>query len=756
MQSSELQTLVLTCESEPIHIPAAIQSHGLFFALVEPQLEIATVSANARDALGLGSEVTLLGQRLDELLTSASSQILRQALAKEPLEAANPLSLALAPRGSSQAEELRFDGILHRSQNLLILELEPAHSTDAPSFFGFYHAVQQAMFRLEIASSFETATQIAAEEVAKLTGFGRVMVYQFDRDWHGWVRAEYLRPEWGMESFLGLHFPQSDIPAQARRLYSLNSLRLIADVNYQAVSLEPDHHPFTREPLDLSLANLRSVSPVHLAYLRNMQVAASMSISVMKEGQLWGLIACHHPTAHYVSFQLRSACRFIGQLLSQQLHTLEAKQVFEDRARVRTRLNAIRPAFEARKASEIFPAIAEELLELLAAQGVAFYLQNRWHCAGSTPHVEELDALLAWLHTLTPASLFSSHHLAKDYSPARDFAMRASGLLAVPLSKGGGHLLWFRPEVVQTVYWAGEPRKDPGDGALRLSPRRSFASWKEIQRQRALPWTQAEIEAALDLRDLVMSHEIERLNVELQRSNAELDSFASIASHDLREPLRGMRSYAQFIVEDEGAALAESSRTRLETIKKLGERSELLVEGLYQYSRLGRVALAQRDTDLNELLDEVSLRLEVFFAERGVRLLREQRLPRLCCDRLRLGEVYYNLLLNAAKYNDKADKWIKVGWQEAKNQGLILFVADNGIGIAEAQQQRVFAIFKRGPGSEKFGAGTGTGLTMARRIIETHGGRMWLESTPGQGTTFYWTLGSQWEKPEPEESPPSA
>lgn len=743
MQNQDLTA----CEREPIHIPGAIQGHGLFFGLREPELEIVMVSTNVPDFLDLAASACL-GRPLSEILQTSSYRELQQALDTGQLEAANPLNIQL--KSSQPKAQVAFDGIVHRSQGLLILELEPRLKFEGPSFFSFYHAVQQSMFRLEKAPTIESATQITAEEVARLTGFGRVMVYQFDEEWHGRVVAESLRPDLGMSSYLGLHFPQSDIPSQARRLYSLNSLRLIADVEYQPVPLLPALHPDSAVSLDLSHSTLRSVSPIHIEYLRNMKVSASMSISIMKDDKLWGLIACHHPEPHYVSFQVRSACRFIGQLIAQQIHTIEARATFEQRALIREKLTWIRGHFHERGLLNALPTVDHDLIDLVGASGAAFYLQNNWHRLGKTPEVEDLDKLLAWLRETAPSDVFSTHRLAKDFPEARPYAALASGLLAIPLSKAGGHLLWFKPEIVRTVYWAGEPRKVPTDAPNRLNPRTSFASWKEVLREQAEPWTKADVEAAVDLRTVLIAEELERLNSELKRSNAELDAFASIASHDLKEPLRGMRTYAQFIASDEGGLLSSSSQGRLETIQKLGERTELLIDGLYQYSRLGRIALAQSETDLDELVREVQLRLQVFFAERAVRLICESPLPRLVCDRVRVAEVYYNLLLNAAKYNDKADKWIRVGWREPdpkKGGGPILFVQDNGIGVPQHQQQRIFAIFKRGPGSEKFGPGSGTGLTLARRIIETHGGQLWLESEPGQGTTFYWTLGSQWAKP---------
>ncbi len=726
------------CEREPIHIPGAIQSHGLFFALQEPDLTIAHISANTQEFLGAPA-ASFLGRPLQDMLSPESARVLESVLNSGRLEAANPMAIKI----QTAEKQLDFEGIVHRLQGLLVLELEPRQGDEDLSFITFYHAVQHSMSRLEKANTAELALQISAEEVARLTSFARVMVYQFDEEWHGKVVAEALHT--GMDSYLGLHFPSSDIPAQARRLYSLNSLRLIADVAYTPAPIIPSIQQPGGTPLDLSHSTLRSVSPVHLEYLRNMGVFASMSISIMEEDRLWGLLACHHSSPHFVSFQARSACRFIGQLVSQQLHTIQARQQSQQRAILREKLAKIRLHFQERGLLKALEMLGSDLLDIVGAGGAAFNLQGSWQRFGEGPEPQQLDALQTYLQLRAPGDVFSTDHLARVYGPAEDYFEKASGLLAVPLANSGAYLLWFRPEIVRTVYWAGEPEKVEDPISNRLHPRTSFASWKEVQRQRSAPWDKGVVEAAADLRMLIVSEELERLNSELKRSNAELDEFASIASHDLKEPLRGMRNYAQFVAIDEGPKLSIASQERLQTIQKLGEKTELLIDGLYQYSRLGRLALARQETDLNELLSDVILRLQALFTERGVRLIKAEPLPRVICDRHKVGEVFYNLLLNAAKYNDKEDKWVTVGCRQEKfrnKESLVFFIQDNGIGIPANQQKRIFSIFKRGLGSEKFGKGTGTGLTIARRIVETHGGHLWLESAPGEGTIFFWTLSS--------------
>ena len=302
------------CDREPIHIPGAIQPHGALLALDPADLTLLQVSDNLGALLGV-SPTDALGRPLGSLLGDTAAERLRQALTLPDISAANPLALTVPAAGHDRA----FHGVLHRSGGLAVLELEPA--PDAPeatgAFFGFYHRVKGAMGRMQRADSLLNLCQIAVEEVRRLTGFDRVMVYRFDADWNGRVLAEEKRAT--MPSYLDLHFPASDIPAQARELYRRNWLRFVVDANDRPAALVPPDNPLTGRPLDLSFSVLRSVSPIHLEYLRNMGVQASMSVSILKDDQLWGLIACHHAEARSVPYETRTACEFLGQMLSSQL-----------------------------------------------------------------------------------------------------------------------------------------------------------------------------------------------------------------------------------------------------------------------------------------------------------------------------------------------------------------------------------------------------------------------------------------------------
>lgn len=406
-----------------------------------------------------------------------------------------------------------------------------------------------------------------------------------------------------------------------------------------------------------------------------------------------------------------------------------------------------------------------KLLDLVGASGAAILLGKRTISIGQTPPEKEILALIELLEKKMERELiFSTDSLAKHYPPAEDYKDCASGLLALVISRvHRNYLLWFRPEVVQTVNWGGNPNKPveiAEDGSLRLTPRKSFELWQETVRSRSFPWKVCEMNAALELRNNIIgivlrkADRLAQINRELERSNEELDSFAYIASHDLKEPLRGIHNYSNFLIEDYGEVLAEDGIEKLQTIARLTQRMEDLIQSLLHYSRIGRAELSWQTTDLNELLDHIIDTVNMSFQDICVKINIPRPLPTVKCDRAQISEVFSNLIINAIKYNDKPEKEIEVGWyegdildgsdnNEGENRFFTFYVRDNGIGIRPNHLEIIFRIFKRLHPPKKFGGGTGVGLTIAKKIVERHGGRIWVESTYGRGSTFYFSLRSR-------------
>ena len=325
-------------------------------------------------------------------------------------------------------------------------------------------------------------------------------------------------------------------------------------------------------------------------------------------------------------------------------------------------------------------------------------------------------------------------------------------------------IIWFRPEVLQTVNWGGDPNKAveiKSDGTLRMSPRKSFAQWQESVTQRSLPWKTCEIEAALELRSSIVgivlrkANQLAQVNQELSRSNTELDSFAYIASHDLKEPLRGIYNYSSFLIEDYGEILGDDGADKLNTLMRLTHRMEDLINSLLHYSRLGRAELQVKSIDLNNLLEGVLDVIKASARDTEVHFKIHRPLPTIKCDRTQVNELFTNLISNGIKYNKQNKKIIEIGYLDGDSQielekgvtdvgdtkeKTIFYVRDNGIGIREKHAESIFRIFKRLHSQRKYGGGTGAGLTIAKKIVERHGGEIWVESVYTKGSVFYFTL----------------
>jgi two-component system, chemotaxis family, sensor kinase Cph1 len=747
-QGMTVEAIDLTnCDREPIHIPGLIQPHGVLLVLRDLTLEILQVSSNIEKIIARQPQ-ELLGKPLLELFNAKQIKTIQRCLT-EDFETINPLNLSIKCRDKS----IYFDGIVHRLDRVIILELERKKAKEKTEFFDFYQKVRGTVTRIQKAPTLLEMCQVVVKEVRRITGFERVMVYRFDPEGAGSVIAEDTDQE---TSYLNLHYPPSDIPKQARQLYTLNWLRLIPDVKYQSIPLIPANNPLTNQPLDLSLSVLRSVSPIHLEYLQNMGVTASMSISLIQEQKLWGLIACHHSSPKYVPYNIRTVCEFIGQVMSMELANKEASENSEYKIQLKSlQTQFVETLSQADYFLDGMIQLKSELLNLVNATGAV--ICSGKHCirVGETPSEKEIHTLLNWIKPHLHHSLFETQSLSKDYSGAESLKAIASGVLALEISKvHHNYILWFRPEAIQTVNWGGDPNKPVeilSDGSIRMSPRKSFDLWQETVRGCSLPWKPSEIEAVAELRSLIVgivlrqADELASMNFELHRSNQELDSFAYIASHDLKEPLRGIHNYANFLMEDYGEILNRDGVAKLQTLVRLTQRMEDLIESLLHFSRLGRAELIRQRVNLNELVQQAIATLTIARPQSEVEFRIPQPLPSVECDRTQVNELFTNLIGNAIKYNDKEQKWVEIGFitENRENSDLhppTFYVRDNGIGILPEHLDKVFQLFRRLHGRDEFGGGTGAGLTIARKIVERHGGKIWAESNPTQGSTFYFTL----------------
>jgi light-regulated signal transduction histidine kinase (bacteriophytochrome) len=511
------QADLTNCERELIHLAASVQPYGLLLVARDVDFVLLQVSGNCDAMLGLPSE-HLLGRSLASLGGSCADELSRLLAHGDSLEP-TPFQCTLAPAGQA----LFFEGATFRhADGGVILELEPVDSpTVSLPTAPIAHAllmqgVSDAVQLFSSASSLGTLADAITKSVHDLTGFDRVMVYKFDADGHGKVIAESRDPR--LDSLLGHNYPASDIPQRARDLYLRNRVRLLVDVNYQPAPLLPRLLPSTGEDLDMSLCQLRSMSPLHLQYLKNMGVTATLVVSLVREGRLWGLIAAHHYTPRHLRFAVRAACDLLAEVAATRIAAIENyahAQVALLVQRLEQRLvEATSVEGDWRLALFRNPGV---VLQPLEATGVALFHGGEILTAGEVPSTPELRALLAWIEESAQASPFVCASVAKARPDLASLTPMASGVLAVKLSTTRpDYLIWFRKEQLQSVTWAGDPHKPfAGDSPMDLSPRRSFAAWSEIVRGTALPWTAVEIALAravgVALVDIIVQVEAVRL-----------------------------------------------------------------------------------------------------------------------------------------------------------------------------------------------------------------------------------------------------
>nr|WP_242038205.1 ATP-binding protein [Chroococcidiopsis sp. [FACHB-1243]] len=730
-------------DEEPVQLINQIQSHGVIIVLEEPNLKILQVSTNAFSVFGISSEELVL-QNLEDLLDSYQIERIKLGLAEENFDLLNPIKIWLRVKGD---DYVVFDGIFHRNRDrLLILELEPALTQENIPFLSFYHLARASINRLATTTKLQDFGQVIVQEIRKVTGFDRVMLYKFDNDGHGIVIAEEKLDD--MEAYLGLHFPESDIPKPARKLFCSNWIRIIPNAHAKPVELFPLINPTNLRPLDLTHSTLRSASSCHLKYLHNMEVGASLTISLIKEDKLWGLIACHHRSPKYVSYELRKACEFLGQMIFAEISAIEETDDYDYNLHI-TYVRSQLVEYMSQAENWINGLVKQEpnLLELVDAQGAAICFNNEWTTIGQVPKPESLNVIVQWLrYQFRDEEVFYTDTLPLVFPEAEIYKHVASGLLAIPIAEKS-YILWFRPEVIQTVNWGGNPHEayefTQENDSVYLSPRKSFRLWQEIVQGKSLPWKKVEIKAAIDLRKatievvLRQAEELSQIAYDLERSNAELKKFAYVASHDLQEPLNQVANYVQLLEMRYQEQLDEDAKEFISYAVSGVSLMQTLIDDVLAYSKVDRQNVEFQPVDLEVALKRTLSGLQSRILETDATISYDP-LPTVLADSTQMLQLFQNLIGNAIKFRSDKPPMIHIGVSPLEDAWLFS-VKDNGIGIDPQFSDRIFVIFQRLHTRDEY-SGTGMGLAICKKIVECHRGDIWVASELGQGATFYFTI----------------
>lgn len=524
------------CDREPIHQPGRVQSYGAMIAVSSDWI-VQHASDNLQAILGI-DHVDALGRPLHEIIVSDGFEHIRRNLRSLETHDGALRLFGVVLRASGRS----FDISVHQSGAHLLIEFEPKRATREADLMAEVYPQISALRRDR---DLRTLARDAARGLQALCGFDSVMVYQFQPDQSGKVIAESRLD--GQSRYDGLHFPASDIPAQARALYKRSLLRLIADVNDQGATITPGTR-IDGTPLDLSLAVTRSVSPIHIEYLRNMGVEASMSVSIMKDGELWGLFACHHDTPRYIDYERRTSVEMFAHMFSYELSRHEdrqRKQTEADAARLQTLLMGHMASGDSITASLL--SVSKEIASVIPHDGLVLLYDDSFHATGVSPTEEEFLAIARLLDRSIGSEVFCTEALGKLHAPAREYEDRVSGLLAIPISRRPrDYLVLVRRQVETETTWAGDPAKPAqvGPNGMRLTPRKSFEAWQETVRGRSEPWTPTQIHAADLLRTTLLEIFLKVTDAaNLQRKHAQEQQSLLISelNHRVRNILNLMR-----------------------------------------------------------------------------------------------------------------------------------------------------------------------------------------------------------------------
>ncbi|WP_116830533.1 ATP-binding protein [Pseudomonas syringae] len=744
-----LEAALAECAREPIRVPGAIQPHGVLLSVAGDPLCIEQVSANCATEFGMAAD-ELLGKPLSWLLSPEQSALIDHAYGRPAAPHIDPIKLTIGTA--------HYSASLQRADDVLIIELEPFVETG----HGQSRIITRVLRNLQAATTLETLFDISVHEIQALTGYDRVMIYRFEPEGHGQVVAQALTGP--LPSYSGLNFPGSDIPAQARELYRLNWIRVIPDATYVPVPLIPTLRPATGQPLDLGFSTLRSVSPVHCEYLKNMGVRSSMSISLLDGGELWGLVACGHPEPLRVSRELRDACAMIGQLLSVKISAIVATNIQREREEKVVLLGQLADAMS-RANHEVLDGLVsrpELLMSLTLADGAAVLIDDQVYLFGTCPSIEQVRELYTWIRDtglanqrsrqratgLQGLGVFHTNSMQRELADSAVYRDIASGVIAFTLPKPiDNAVMWFRAQLTSTMNWSGNPThhvstRPESSASHRLHPRQSFDVWEQEVTGIASPWSRADLYGAEDIRRSALESDLERQVQREQEAVRLRDELVAVVSHDLRNPMSiiimqcgMMQSWAVGDTHFENRNI----RRALGTIEKATTRMNSLLEDLLDTAQIeaGRYQLSRLPLSVTSLLEEACGLLVMLTAEKNIELncTAAQGLV-IDADPERIFQVLSNLVGNAIKFTPKGGR---INIDAVADQNEVLFrVSDDGIGIPAEHLpfifQRYWSVKEGNP------RGNGLGLYICQGIITAHGGRLWADSSLDSGSVFSFTL----------------
>ncbi|WP_345819389.1 histidine kinase dimerization/phosphoacceptor domain -containing protein [Methylobacterium fujisawaense] len=709
------------CEREPIHIPGSIQPNAVMLAADAGTLLVVAYSANVGEIVD-PIEPPLAGRPLADVLPADFVAAIRARLARGTLHDGASLRRTLAFPGRGTA----YHAVAHAHAGRLIVEME-LEPDSADDFATASQAdTERAVGRLREAGTLADVARIAALEIRALTGFEAVLVYRFDTDWNGEAVAEDKVPDWS-RSLLGLRFPASDIPAQARALYTKAKSRFVIDRDSVPVGLVSAPGA-GNGPIDLTFAQHRTLSPIHLEYQRNLGVNGSMSISIMVEGRLWGLMIGHHRRPHYVTPETRAAATVLTDAFAMRVQEIESRRLWAERqAHLDVEGRLVRGLTRSDDFVAALTGGTTTLLDLFGATGAGIVSGDRVTGIGRTPPVDTVAAIAGWLRAGVPAGevAYSSDSFTADYPEAGPHREIASGLLAVFVDASRENLLlWFRPEVPSTVTWGGDPRKPvlAVSGPVAVLPRRSFERWVEERTGFAAPWAEWQVHLAGSLAEAVEGvvlrqrrkiDELTGLLAEKERLLEQKDLLTREIDHRVKNSLQIVSAFLQMqrrqIADGEARQAFADTSARVMSVARVHD-------SLYQADRFDEV-------DLGQTIESLCNDLAGLAGDgHAVDLSAEPGLMVPYRKAVALSLIATELVTNAFKYaaNPTGGGRVEVSVSASGPGEVQLRVCDDGSGLPDDWAD-----------AKARSKGSGLGMKLIRAMLDQINAKLTVANNPG-------------------------
>lgn len=727
------------CEHEPIHIPGSIQPHGFLIGL-NSDWKIDFCTENISSFINI-KHTEALGKDFASIF---GSETLQQVIDynENKIQDVFPLEIILLG-------EL-FQVSIHKSFDIYILEAEPKFP-DREKLADVYTQIIQFVTQMNNTTSLKDLCALVAQGTREITGYDRVMIYRFDEQYNGEVYAENCRED--LEPFLGLHYPHTDIPVQARELYIKNQLRLIVDIEYKPVPIFTIDDNKENKNLDLSLSILRSTSPIHVEYLKNMGVGATLTISLIHQGRLWGLIACHHYSKKNISPEIRLAAKLQGQFITSQIDIRQSNDENVSARKISEALEHL-TSLELPLSETSLETIVNtpQLLHICNASGVSLVAKNKIYKSGLVPSDEQITELIEQISDKVSDKTFVTNKLSDYVSfPEMEQCSDFAGIIYYSLDSSN-HIIWYRPETISEINWGGEPEKAIVKDTNGLHPRNSFNIWKQIIKNQSNIWKQYEINAATQyahtlhnyLMMIMLSEEEEKYRTQseiLRETNSELENINWISTHDLQEPLRKIQLITSKMLTELDVIPLESISNSLVRVSKSAARMRVLLEDILKFTRIKNTRDALQKVDLNQILNVTLAEMNENIKESNA-VIESENLPEVYAIGFLMRQLFSNIIQNSLKYaSPERTPVIKitaseepelVGYADKIYCHWVNF-SDNGIGFEQKYAETIFKVFTRLHNQDQYG-GSGIGLALCKKIMQTVGGNIQAVGKLGKGT----------------------